>query len=427
MVKKQNISEKRRDKKDRILKENESQRPDGRYQYMMRDPITKKRKYIYSWKLMEHDPMPAGKKPDKSLREKVKELQMKEFIKISLDGGGMTVSELVDRYIATKRTVKPSTKAGYKTTQNWLKKDPFGQKRIDSINTDIAKHWLISLQDKHKKSYSSIHSIRGIVRPAFQYAVDADLIYKNPFNFELKGILINDSVKRQAVSVRDERRFLEFIRNDEHFKEYYDGILILFKTGLRLGELCGLTVDDIDLNARRFSVNHQLQYNNGIGKNVRSVKTNAGFRELPMTDEVYEAFVRVLNNKANGREIFVDEDGKSYGDFLFLDSRDKVMVGYQWEKRFTHIIEKYNKMYKDELPKITPHMCRHTYCTRMAASGININTLKYLMGHSSIEVTADVYTHLGTENAEVELDRIKDELTRINKEAEKVVSMPRMA
>ena len=84
-------------------------------------------------------------------------------------------------------------------------------------------------------------------------------------------------------------------------------------------------------------------------------------------------------------------------------------------------------MYKDELPKITPHMCRHTYCTRMAASGININTLKYLMGHSSIEVTADVYTHLGTENAEVELDRIKDELTRINKEAEKVVSMPRMA
>ena len=103
------------------------------------------------------------------------------------------------------------------------------------------------------------------------------------------------------------------------------------------------------------------------------------------------------------------------------------MVGYQWEKRFTHIIEKYNKMYKDELPKITPHMCRHTYCTRMATSGININTLKYLMGHSSIEVTADVYTHLGTENAEVELDRIKDELTRINKEAEKVVSMPRMA
>lgn len=103
------------------------------------------------------------------------------------------------------------------------------------------------------------------------------------------------------------------------------------------------------------------------------------------------------------------------------------MVGYQWEKKFQHIIEKYNKTYKDELPKITPHMCRHTYCTRMASSGINIQTLSYLMGHSSIEVTNDVYTHLDTDVARVELDRIKPELDKLNKQADKVVSMPRMA
>lgn len=428
MKKKQNVKNgKRYDSKGRVLRPGEVQNKDGRYMYNMIDPVTGKRKFIYSWKLEKHDPMPAGKKPDKSLREKIKELQVKDFVGVSFDGGGLTVKQLVDKYIETRRTVRPSTKAGYKTVQNWLAKDSFGKKRIDTVNVMDAKSWLIRLQDKDKKSYSSIHCIRGVVKPAFQLAVESNLIYANPFAFELKGVLINNSVQREAVSIRDERRFLKFIKNDNHFKDYYDGILILFKTGLRLGELCGLTVDDVDLDNKLINVNHQLQYNTGVGKNVRPTKTNAGTRILPMTDEVYEAFVRVLNNKAVGKEVFKDEDGNSYEDFLFLDSRDKVMVGYQWEKKFQHIIEKYNKTYKDELPKITPHMCRHTYCTRMASSGINIQTLSYLMGHSSIEVTNDVYTHLDTDVARVELDRIKPELDKLNKQADKVVSMPRMA
>ena len=143
-----------------------------------------------------------------------------------------------------------------------------------------------------------------------------------------------------------------------------------------------------------------------------------------MLDEVYEAFERVLNKR---KQIQSNEVIDGYRNFLFLDHRGNVMVGYQWEKKFQHIIEKYNKMYKDELPKITPHMCRHTYCTRMAVSGISIQTLSYLMGHSSIEVTADVYTHIKVDNAKVEVDKILPELQRLEKEAEKIISMPRMA
>lgn len=429
MAKKQNIDDgKRRDSKGRVLKPGEVQdKKTGRYIFSMTDPVTGKRKYIYSWKLEVHDPMPKGKKPDKSLREKIKELQVKDFINISLDGGGLTVAQLVDKYVATQRNVRPSTKAGYKTVQNWLKVDPFGKKNISKINVDIAKAWLISLQDEHGKGFSSIHSIRGVVKPAFDYAVQANYIFKNPFNFQLKGLLIDDSVKREAVSARDERRFLEFIRNDSHFKEYYDGILILFKTGIRLGELCGLTVHDIDLDNRVFSINHQLQYNAGVGKNVRAVKTDSGYRELPMSEEVYEAFKRVLERKETSNEVYVDEDKKKYTDFIFLDERGKVMVGYQWEKRFAHIIEKYNKLYKDELPKITPHMCRHTYCSRVADSGISVSTLKYLMGHADIGTTINVYYHGNSKTSKEELDRIKPELDKIKAQADKVISMPNMA
>lgn len=415
---------KRKDSKNRVLKEGEVQRADGRYQFTMRDPITNERKTVYSWKLLVHDPMPAGKRPDKSLREKEKELMQKEFNRISLDGGGLNVSELVARYVSSMSAMRPSTQAGYRTVMNWLDKDPFGKRRISEINVDEAKQWIVSLQRVYGKSYSAIHSIRGVVRPAFQYAVDADLIRKNPFNFTMKNAIINDSVRREAVEPRDERRFLEFIRKDETYCKYYDAILILFKTGLRLGELCGLTIHDIDLENDIISINHQLQYNAGYGKNAGLTKTECGTRRLPMTEEVYQAFIRVINRR---REIKSNEVIDGYKDFLFVDEHGKVMVGYQWEKVFQHIIEKHNKLYKDELPKITPHMCRHTYCTRMAISGININTLSYLMGHSSIEVTADVYTHINEKHAKVELDKVKEELLKLDKESDKIISMPNMA
>lgn len=96
-----------------------------------------------------------------------------------------------------------------------------------------------------------------------------------------------------------------------------------------------------------------------------------------------------------------------YSGFLFLDRRGKAMVSYQWEKRFQRAVEKHNKENKRKLPKITPHICRHTYCTNMAKSGISPKTLQYLMGHSSIEVTMNVYTHLGLVDAKREVDRLE--------------------
>ena len=81
-----------------------------------------------------------------------------------------------------------------------------------------AKCWLIKLQ-KDGRGYSSIHSIRGVVRPAFQMAVDDDLIRKNPFEFQLATVVVNDSVTREAITRKQERAFLEFLANDKHFAD----------------------------------------------------------------------------------------------------------------------------------------------------------------------------------------------------------------
>ena len=85
------------------------------------------------------------------------------------------------------------------------------------------------------------------------------------------------------------------------------------------------------------------------------------------------------------------------------------MVAYHWEKYFQHIVEKYNKTYKNELPKITPHVARHTFCSRMAAARMNPNTLQYIMGHNDVSVTLNIYTHLAFTEANEEMQRLAQE------------------
>lgn len=84
---------------------------------------------------------------------------------------------------------------------------------------------------------------------------------------------------------------------------------------------------------------------------------------------------------------------------------DVNQVALHWEKHFSWALEKHNRIYKEQLPKITPHVCRHTYCSNMAKSGMNPKTLQYLMGHSDIGVTLNTYTHLGAEDAKEELGK----------------------
>ena len=212
------------------------------------------------------------------------------------DGGGLTVRQLVSKYIATKTGVKHTTRAGYGTVINLLEKDPFGAQRIDKVRLSDAKEWLIRLQQMDKKSFSAIHSIRGVVRPAFQMAVDDDVLRKNPFEFQLATVLVNDAVTREAITRKQEKTFLEFIKNDAHYCKYYDGMYILFKTGMRISEFTGLTLKDIDMENRTINIDHQLQ-KTGTLVYIDTTKTYAGTRVIPMQDDVYECFQHIIANR----------------------------------------------------------------------------------------------------------------------------------
>ncbi len=144
-----------------------------------------------------------------------------------------------------------------------------------------------------------------------------------------------------------------------------------------------------------------------------------------MTKEVEDCFRAIVDDRnaekpvAEGDVIQMEKDVDGYRGFLFLDDAGLPLVAMHWEHRFNNMVNRYNAIYKEQMPNITPHICRHTYCSNMAKAGMNPKTLQYLMGHSDITVTLDTYTHLGLEDAAEEMKRL-EEVERARLEQEKL-------
>lgn len=392
----------RRDSKHRVLRRGESIRTNGKYQFKYH--VNGKPHFVYSWRLEPTDPQLVGTKPDLSLREKEKLIGYGLDNQLDPLGKNITVNELVERYISTRTGAKNSTKMNYGFVKNLLKKQAFGDCKISRVKTSDAKLFLIKLQQEDNKRYSTIKTVRGVLRPAFQMAVDDDVLNKNPFGFELAGVVVNDSVTREAVTKDQMRKFLKFVHDDVVYCKYYEVVYILFHTGMRISEFCGLTLSDIDMENKIINIDHQLQRSSKMEYIIESTKTNAGTRKLPMTDDVAQCFRAIIEDREPPEhERIID----GYGGFLFTDKKGYPEVAMHWEHRFKHMLNRYNKIYRVQMPKITPHVCRHTYCSNMAKAGMNPKTLQYLMGHSDIGVTLNTYTHLGLEDAEGELKRME--------------------
>ncbi len=221
--------------------------------------------------------------------------------------------------------------------------------------------------------------------------------------------MADTSMRREAITHKQKRQFLEFVHTDKHFCKYYDAIYILFYTGLRISEFCGMTVGDIDFEKKTLSVERQLQRTSDMRYIIEQPKTQAGMRVIPLQDDVCECFRRIVEKQSRYRckPIIADKNGGSHGGFLFFDKNGMPMVALHWQKYFQRIFEKYNDIYKEQIPKVTPHVCRHTYCSHCVSAGMNPKHLQYLMGHSDIGVTLNTYTHIDFDNVRQEVEHIQ--------------------
>ena len=236
----------------KTLRPNEYYNPKTkRYEYHYKDAFGKQR-VISSYRLEMTDQLPKGKKSSKSLREKEEELNV--LLANNIDGAKLTLLEVVDRYLDSlynRKKLAHNTKVGYKVTVNTLKQYKLGYMEIGKIRPEHCEEWLADMKTKYRGS--SIQTQISLIKRTFEYALDYDYVAKNPFRRITTDR--SDSKKMEALSVEDMSRFLDFCSNDAHSLHCYDMLYILFWTGLRASELCGLTLDNIDMEKRMITVN----------------------------------------------------------------------------------------------------------------------------------------------------------------------------
>lgn len=311
----------------RKLRENEYYNPKTkRYEYRYKDALGKSR-VVSSYKLEKTDQVPKGKKSGQSLREKEAEIKGLLENNIDIDGAKLTLLEVIERYLEhlyNRKELSHNTKTGYNVTVNTLKEYRLGHMEISKIKPEHCEAWLADMKKKYRGS--SIQSQISLIKRAFEYAIDYDYIVKNPFRRITTDR--SDSKPMAAISVDEMNRFLDFCSKDAHSKHCYAMIYILFWTGLRASELCGLTLDNVDMDNRLIRVEKQLQCINHQHIVIKP-KTANGKRYIPMTDGVYKCFESILSSrylKGDIEPVCFDEKGNAYEGFVFLATRSRKTI-----------------------------------------------------------------------------------------------------
>lgn len=375
----------RKDNKGRVLEKGESQRNDGTYMYRWTD-LSKKRQTIYGRTLNE-------------LRQKELQVTRTEIISgVSWESNKITVRELIERYLSLKK-VRITTEQKYSYLINMLDKIQILDIPIKDIKTSLAKQYMITLSNMGY-SYGTVQNAKTLLKPAFQMAVEDDYILKNPFLFTLSNIIENDSKQRFSMSEEEENHYIEFISNHGWFRHIYDDVVILLNTGMRVSELYGLTFKDVDFKNRRINVNKQLHRIDGKYV-VLPPKSKAGNRILAMNDATRKAFMHKRTEVRPKVEYVVD----GYTGFVFINHLGFPKTRRNLEGSMREVRKKHIELGLGELPQITPHVLRHTFCSRMVEKGMNVKTLQLVMGHSDISTTLDVYTHKKPDDVAKEMEQ----------------------
>lgn len=366
-----------------------SKRSDGRWQGCVtigRNPDgSQRRKYIYAKTRTEV----AVK-----MNELICSINNGEFIdKLN----NPTLSQWLNTWLYTykKNNIKPQTFDQYEYVIRCRLSAEFGDEKLIELQGAKLQNYYNRLFEEGL-SARTIHIINTVLHSALKKAIKCGLIKNNICD---AVELPKDKHKERRVLSRDEQEIL--ITELKKNKSDYIYIFALF-TGMRRGEVLALTWNDIDLENAVINVNKSLgRVNNYDGKKektrleVGEPKTSTGRRVIPMADTVIDVLTtqikyikkNIPDNPLN--LVFPSENG------TYIDPGN-------YNRRFYKIIKKLG------MPKANPHSLRHSFATRALEAGVDLKTTQELLGHSSIDITANLYTHALMEHKREEVKKLNN-------------------
>lgn len=384
--------ERRKDNKNRVLKEGEYQRPNGTFEYKWRDNRGK-RHSIYAKTLDE-------------LREKEIDVLRDVLDGIRADKKDITINDLYYRWVQLKKGLKVNTFQNYKYMYTQFVEPDFGETKIVELKRSDVRAFYNHLADSQHIKINTIDNIHTVLHQVLELGVEDEYLRYNPSDNalkELKRAHNNDSKKRKSLTIPEQELFEQFLSENGKYSRWYPIFTVMMWTGMRVGEITGLRWCDIDLEDETISINHTLVYFDkgraeGCGFAVNTPKTKSGERTIPMLPKVKEAFLIEKDyQKEFNLKCKVIVDG--YTDFIFINRFGGVQHQGTLNKALRRIIRDCNyevldKEKKDSviLPRFSNHSLRHTFTTRLCEAGVNIKAMQDILGHADAETTLQIYT-----------------------------------
>lgn len=390
--------ERRKDKKNRVLKDGESYREkEHRYMYRWVDS-DKKRHCTYAQTLTE-------------LRKKEKEITRNMVEDINTAGSNMRLDDVYTLWKKNKAGLKESTQVNYQYMYDRFVGPKIGRMKVK----DIRKTTILGLYNDLTRSndvgktmaINTLEIVHNVLSQILQVAVDDDYIRKNPTDGTLREIKQANSYerpKRKALTLEQQKRFIAFLKTNPRYYSWSILFAVLLGTGCRIAEFIGLRWCDIDWENNTISINHNLVYREHTNGKcyfaISTTKTSAGNRIIPMMADVRRA---LEDERARQQELGVKctvvIDG--YTDFIFFNRYGNPHQPAAINREISRIILAYNakEMQTAEsegrkaiiLPTFSCHNLRHTFCTRLCENESNIKVIQDVMGHADIKTTMEVY------------------------------------
>ena len=417
----------RKDNKGRVLLRNEYQLKNGSYIYRYFDEVSGKRKCITSWRLLPEDVSPDPDDERDCLRnlELIIENAQKRYRR-KLPKPGYTMNDYWEKYLALKCEVAESTLVTYIYMYNKHIRSNLGKRLVTAIRENDIKNFYIKMLGETGLSISYVEHMANVIEPVLELAVKDGLIDINPSKGVVNGLRRRkdwNPKAREALTEKEQNILVDFIAKSFKYKSFLPCLTVFLGTGMRSGELAGLTWNDIDFDDNTVSVNHTLNYKIALnGKCIYYIsypKSRKGVRKIPMLREVREVFEELYRRRDDfNKEYQPVVDG--YTDFIFRDLKGNLMKSDRFNRTLRNSVNEYNLLEEatavleqrepNLLPKITCHHLRHTFCTRLIQNGISIGTVQYLMGHRHASTTLKIYLSVSQSRNKNEMAGIEGKL-----------------